>query len=89
MDEIKEELSSNDREELKELLDDVRIRTMTITIEEINLSFTIACSQWTNEFRDFTADWKIEEGHKDPPKIIDGSIYVTIDLQDMWSSNKT
>ena len=74
MDEIKEELSSNNREESKEMLDDVRISTMTITIEEINSSSTIACSQWTNEFRDFIADGKIEEGYKDMLKIIDGSI---------------
>ena len=74
MEEDKEAMTSNVNEESIESSEDVKIGTMTITIQENSSSYTVACSQWNKNFRNFIADGKIEEKYKELLKIMDGTI---------------
>ena len=74
MEEDKEAMTSNVNEESIESSEDIKIGTMTITIQENSSSYTVACSQWNKNFRNFIADGKIEEKYKELLKIMDGTI---------------
>ena len=45
--------------ELSQEIDENELGTMTMTNEMIKSCFTIACSKWTNDFRDYIADINI------------------------------
>ena len=60
--------------ELSKDIDENKLGKMTITNEMIKSSFTITCSKWTNDFRDYIADINIEDEFKELQKILDGTL---------------
>ena len=53
---------------------EVKIRTITISMPEINSNFTIACSSMTTEFSDFVTSGKIEDSLSDLLNLMNGSV---------------